>query len=920
MIDFKRLADDLLCRASALVPSWLPDGRKSGAEWVAKNPRRSDDNLGSFKINMRTGIWKEFSTGEGGGDLISLYAYTHDLSQKEAYDELSSDQDIRQIKPSKIVSKSPWVATGRPGATDATAKDMKWPDRGTVTAWWAVRDADNRPLYYDVRFEREKKDGNVVKDVLPLSWCRNEKNGREKWGYKSFPSPRPLYGHVAATLSPGKIIIIVEGMKCAEKLSDMVGDKYTIITWQGGSNAISKSDWSPVAGARVLIWPDNDDPGFKAATKIVSILADSKCKIGFIRPHEDAPDSWDCADLIDSGADRDFVLNYIHQNRKKKLVDPEVQHESAPAELTSMPPAWVYEQDPDASEFPTQDRPFRVLGHFRDLYFYFPHAKGQIVALRTSAHTKTNLISLAPIEWWEDCYPSKRGVSWTAAQDQLMREADSVGPFSMSKIRGRGAWRDGKDLIVHIGDKIIVNGKPADPVTYKGRYIYERGIRLRGTGGDSASCELGKQVVSLCKLFPWRSDVQGILAAGWAFLAPVCGALGWRPHVWITGEPGSGKTWFVSNVVVPFIRDFGIIVQGSTSAAGVRQTLGNEALPILFDEAEPNDKKSAERMAEIIELARQSSMSGDAMIIKGSATGESVNYTPTSMWCLASIVTAIKLQADQGRISILELCRYNEQMSQHKQRSLREQHRITSDMVGRLFTKGNCSALRSRAFSRLPIILGNIEVFRDQAAEHFRDQRSGDQIGTLLAGAYSLASDGHVTAANAADYIQSQRWDEVLKEEEQEQDHEQLIRHILQYIVRVTTPTDGVIERTIGQLIKVGFSQYSLTSMNRKLARESLSVYGIYLSDELMRTIVFFSPKHRSLERILYGTPWQSNYSRVLMRFPGAEQTQPRKISNGDTRTTQRFIAIDSSLLDFGEFNQPKPQQELNGFEEDILF
>jgi hypothetical protein len=34
-----------------------------------------DQNPGSFSINVRTGRWADFATGDKGGDVISLAAY-----------------------------------------------------------------------------------------------------------------------------------------------------------------------------------------------------------------------------------------------------------------------------------------------------------------------------------------------------------------------------------------------------------------------------------------------------------------------------------------------------------------------------------------------------------------------------------------------------------------------------------------------------------------------------------------------------------------------------------------------------------------------------------------------------------------------------------------------------------------------------
>jgi hypothetical protein len=74
-----------------LVAMWLPAGRREGDEWVALNPRRTDRTLGSFKINLRTGQWADFATGDRGGDAISLLAYLRGLSQTEAARLLSQE-------------------------------------------------------------------------------------------------------------------------------------------------------------------------------------------------------------------------------------------------------------------------------------------------------------------------------------------------------------------------------------------------------------------------------------------------------------------------------------------------------------------------------------------------------------------------------------------------------------------------------------------------------------------------------------------------------------------------------------------------------------------------------------------------------------------------------------------------------------
>jgi hypothetical protein len=79
----------------ALLVRWLPEGHRSGREWVARNPRRADRNPGSFKANLRTGRWADFATGDKGGDVISLLAYLRGVSQTEAAHLLARELGIR---------------------------------------------------------------------------------------------------------------------------------------------------------------------------------------------------------------------------------------------------------------------------------------------------------------------------------------------------------------------------------------------------------------------------------------------------------------------------------------------------------------------------------------------------------------------------------------------------------------------------------------------------------------------------------------------------------------------------------------------------------------------------------------------------------------------------------------------------------
>jgi hypothetical protein len=88
--DFAAVNRAALVILPALLERWLPGGRIEGVEYMALNPRRSDHRPGSFKINMRTGRWADFATGDRGGDPVSLAAFLAGTRQAEAARRLAA--------------------------------------------------------------------------------------------------------------------------------------------------------------------------------------------------------------------------------------------------------------------------------------------------------------------------------------------------------------------------------------------------------------------------------------------------------------------------------------------------------------------------------------------------------------------------------------------------------------------------------------------------------------------------------------------------------------------------------------------------------------------------------------------------------------------------------------------------------------
>jgi hypothetical protein len=84
IIDFRSINQAAVPALPAILARLLPGGKISGGEYVVRNPTRADHRAGSFKINLRSGRWSDFATGDRGGDPLSLCAYLENVSQGEA--------------------------------------------------------------------------------------------------------------------------------------------------------------------------------------------------------------------------------------------------------------------------------------------------------------------------------------------------------------------------------------------------------------------------------------------------------------------------------------------------------------------------------------------------------------------------------------------------------------------------------------------------------------------------------------------------------------------------------------------------------------------------------------------------------------------------------------------------------------------
>ncbi len=210
------------------------------------------------------------------------------------------------------------------------------------------------------------------------------------------------------------------------------------------------------------------------------------------------------------------------------------------------------------------------------------------------------------MSWWESHFHGQAGRDWESARNALFIPG-ATGPYDARRLRGCGAWFDDGRVILHRGDHLVVDGTRTELNDFPSRYIYEATWASGDNGAEPLPATDARHLLDLSELLSWRQRVNARLFSGWCFIAPVCGALAWRPHIWLTGASGTGKSWTVQHILKPVLGRGTLEAQSSTTEAGIRQAIGTNAFPDLLDEArarttraDPHPVKSSNSPAGVI--------------------------------------------------------------------------------------------------------------------------------------------------------------------------------------------------------------------------------------------------------------------------------------------------------------------------------
>jgi putative DNA primase/helicase len=264
----------LLARLESVLMTMFPAGKaRRGKFYIGDILGSPGDSLEIVLTGDKAGLWTDRENGSG-GDQYDLIGGHFGIS-------VQTDFPAVLAKAAELLGQAAPIAA-RKRKVEAPTDDL-----GKATAKWDYLDAAGKLIAIVYRYDPPGQ----KKEYRP--WDVKRKKAAP-------PSPRPLYNQVG--MLNADQVVLVEGEKCAKALIDA---GICATTAMFGANApVDKTDWSPLAGKAVIIWPDNDEPGLAyahAAGQAVLVAGALSCAV--LQPPPDRPKGWDCADALQASID-----------------------------------------------------------------------------------------------------------------------------------------------------------------------------------------------------------------------------------------------------------------------------------------------------------------------------------------------------------------------------------------------------------------------------------------------------------------------------------------------------------------------------------------------------------------------------------------------------------------------------------------
>lgn len=771
--------------------------------------------------------------------------------------------DLTAVTPVDI-TESPKLVVPMPEPIEVPASLIK--SLGQPEQMWVYRTADGSAYGAVARWNPE----GSKKEVRPIVW-----DGK-KFVTSGFGPDRPLFNSDMLAARPMAPVLVVEGEKAVDGAAQYVPDGWVVTTWQGGSNAWQNTDWSSLAGHRVVIWPDNDSPGVNAGAEIQAILAALKVPTSMVQISSAFPDGWDLGDKLPEKYTGKQITALLKKELKAAVL---VDVQDTGSDLIA--PTTAENDDPDQDPA----RKYRPLGY--DETGYYIMTDTEFLIGKHNANTLMSERGLVTIHgdrefWAAQQYSAGKRIDWIGAGLNVMNECRAMHIYDTGRMRGRGVWMDktkegGDRAMLHTGRNLFISRpnqelKETSFVRVKSPWIYTKRKELIHDAEYNvcATDEEGRLIRELCQQPRWSSDLYGDLLAGWIATAIVCGGMDWRPHLWVTGNHGTGKSTIIDKIVKPCMGKAALYPKGATTEAGIRSALQSDAIPVAFDESE-TEENAKDRLLQILSLMRQASSEGNGAIFKGSANHVAHEFNIRSAFMLVSIGVNMKQGADLSRIAVLSL-RAQTSFAVSEKKRLEERWNRLLD-INSMLPLDLPQKLIARQTRNLFALRHNIAVFKQTISNMMNSPRLGDQLGTLLAGSHSLYSTQRLNESQCEKYLARHNLNDFTEVKEEQEDLA-LLRHLCVQIIRVET-THGVQDRAVGELLRIVINNMEFEDVTYRNAVNTLARYGMRVESEGKRKIgIWLANKWPPLDRLVQTAQFSQGWVNIIKRHHRARQSE----------------------------------------------
>lgn len=247
------------------------------------NDALSDDEMlrwgsrGAFKVDRAKGVWVDHSDGDRGGGVLDFLRIKKNLDKPDALEWLRE----RKFLPA-----------------DGTA-----PKGGTrkpqIVATYDYQDEAGALLFQVVRFD-------------PKDFRQRQPDGKGDWIWKMAGVRKVIYRlpQVLAAVQAGQRVFIAEGEKAVHALEA----EGLVATCSPGGAGKWKPEFSTMlAGADVVVLPDNDEPGEAHAAQVMQSLTGTAQRVQCLRlPH--LPPKGDVADWFAAGGTAAELVEHIQSH------------------------------------------------------------------------------------------------------------------------------------------------------------------------------------------------------------------------------------------------------------------------------------------------------------------------------------------------------------------------------------------------------------------------------------------------------------------------------------------------------------------------------------------------------------------------------------------------------------------------------